>query len=163
MSYVYLRPSQLVGFRVVGPYQESAREAWAKMFGWLDQNGLRGTVKRGYGMAFDDPRHVPAERCRYQACIDLIDEMPLSAWTEMMPQSLPGGAYVRHRHFGSHDTISNVIRDMRETWCGNHGVVLARNRPLVEIYLDDPKFCSTEKLRTDLCLPVAFAEERNVA
>ena len=36
LNFVYLRPSQLVGFRKVGPYQETAGQAWSLMFDWLD-------------------------------------------------------------------------------------------------------------------------------
>lgn len=163
LNYVYLRPSQLVGFRMVGPYCQTAEKAWASMFDWLDRNGLRGEVKRGFGMAFDDPRTTAAEKCRYMACIDMPEGLAPSAWEEMMPQGLPGGAYARHRHVGKHEAISSVIRTIREQWCNRTGVVLAKGRPLVEIYLDDPKFCEPDKLRTDLCLPVAFAEELEVA
>ena len=163
LSYVYLRPSHLIGFRAVGPYPQAAPQAWQEMFDWLDANCLRGTVKRGFGMAFDDPRHTPADKCRYQACIDLPETMAPTAYEHLMPQRLPGGAYARWRHVGNHERISEVIHEIRETWCDRAGVVLAKGRPLVEIYLDDPKFCAAEKLRTDICVPVAFAEERGVA
>lgn len=163
LNYVYLRPSHLIGFRADGPYQQTTQVAWQKMFDWLRMHGLRGTVKRGFGMAFDDPRLVPAERCRYQACIDLPEGLPASAWANMTPQSLPGGAYLRYRHVGSHSGISSVISTIRDSWCSGSGVVLAPRRPLVEIYLDDPLFCQPEKLRTDLCLPVAFEHELQVA
>lgn len=163
LNFVYLRPSQLVGFRKVGPYQETAPQAWKQMFDWLDRNNLRGHVQRGFGMAFDDPRVTAADKCRYMACIDMPEALPASAWDDMMPQNLPGGAYARHRHVGDHGNISGVIRTIREEWSNRTGVVLAKGRPLVEIYLDDPKFCDPEKLRTDLCIPVAFAEELELA
>lgn len=159
LNYVYLRPSHLVSFREVGPYEQAAPAAWRKMFDWLDNQGLRGTVKRGFGMAHDDPRVTPPEKCRYEACIDLPDLLPASAWAGLMPQNLPGGAYARHRHVGDHRDISSVIREIRNSWSSSAGVAIAKGRPLVEIYLDDPKFCAPEKLRTDLCLPIAFTEE----
>lgn len=163
LNFVYLRPSQLVGFRKVGPYQETAGQAWSLMFDWLDRNCLHGKVKRGFGMAFDDPRKTVAEKCRYMACIDMPDMLPTPAWEDMIPQGLPGGAYARHRLVADHSHISDVIRDIRDQWSNRAGVVLAKGRPLVEIYLDDPKFCEPEKLRTDVCLPVAFAEELEMA
>ena len=157
-SFVYLRPTQLVGYRSVGPYEQSASSAWQLMFDWLDANGLRGIVDRGYGLAHDDPRVTPAEHCRYDACIE-IPNAPQESWQQMMPQRLPGGAYHRHRHVGPHSTIGSEIRRIRESWNAPNGLVVAVGRPLVEIYMDDPKFCEPENLRTDLCLPVAFARE----
>jgi len=150
LNFVYLRPSQLVGFRKVGPYQETAGQAWSLMFDWLDRNCLHGKVKRGFGMAFDDPRKTVAEKCRYMACIDMPDMLPTPAWEDMIPQGLPGGAYARHRLVGDHSHISDVIRDIRDQWSNRAGVVLAKGRPLVEIYLDDPKFCEPEKLHRRL-------------
>jgi len=158
LNYVYLRPSYLVSFREVGPYEQAAAGAWRKMFDWLDCHGLRGRVERGFGMAHDDPRVTPLEKCRYEACIDMPELLPASAWEGLLPQRLPGGAYARYRHVGDHRAISGVLRQIRKSWCETTGVKLARGRPLVEIYLDDPKFCTLEKLRTDLCLPVAFAD-----
>jgi AraC family transcriptional regulator len=128
------------------------------MFDWLDCQCLRGTVKRGFGMAHDDPRFTSPEKCRYDACIDFPELLPASAWAGLTPQNLPGGAYARYRHIGDHREISGVLRDIRNQWCGSAGITLAKERPLVEIYLDDPKFCAPETLRTDLCLPVAFVE-----
>ncbi len=159
LNYVYLRPAHLVTFREVGPYTQAAPEAWRKMFDWLDVQHLRGRVKRGFGLAHDDPRLMAPEKCRYEACIDLPDLLPAYAWEGLMPQSLPGGAYARYRHVGEHHEISGVISMIRNTWCNSEGVMLAPKRPLVEIYLDDPKFCEPDKLRTDLCLPVAFVDQ----
>ncbi len=114
-------------------------------------------------MVFDDPRGTPTEKYRYMACIDMPEALPASVWEEMMPQSLPGGAYARYRHVGKHEEISGVISAIREKWRNRTGVVLAKERLNVEIYLDDPQFCDADKLRTDLCIPVAFAEELEVA
>lgn len=162
-NFVYLRPMQLVAIRAVGSYMSSAPAAWKQMFDWLESNGLRGTVNRGFGLAHDDPRSTPAERCRYDACIALPDALPATAWQQMMPQQLPGGAYHRHRHIGCHTGIGAEISHIRDRWANRSGLKIAEGRPLVEIYLDDPKFCAPELLRTDLCLPVAFATELEVA
>jgi len=163
LNYVYMRPSHLVSFREIGPYEQVAPEAWRKMFDWLDSQCLRGRVKRGFGMAHDDPRETPPEKCRYEACIDMPELLPASAWEGLLPQRLPGGAYARYRHVGDHQAISKILHEIRGSWSSTSGVTLAKGRPLVEIYLDDPKFCDRDKLRTDLCLPVTFVDELQLA
>lgn len=163
LNFVYLRATNLVSCRAIGPYETSAKAAWAEMFAWLDESGLRGRVNRGFGLAHDDPRKVASERCRYDACIDVPDALPPTMWQHLMPQRLPGGAYTRFRHVGPHHEIGATISRIRNDWCPTTGTVPASDRPVVEIYLDDPGFCEPEKLRTDLCLPVAFAADRNVA
>ncbi|MFV0366993.1 MAG: GyrI-like domain-containing protein [Hyphomicrobiaceae bacterium] len=160
LSYVYLRPANLICFRAVGAYGTSAPHAWEQMFLWLNERQLRGKVKRGFGLSHFDPRQTSAEKCRYEACIDLPDCLPISAWEHMLPQKLPGGAYARFRHVGSHTKIGEAISEIRNSWIDNKDIILATGRPLVEIYLDDPMFCPPDKRRTDLCLPVAFADEQ---
>lgn len=163
LGFVYLRATNLVCIRAKGPYQQSTGQAWGEMFAWLDRSGLRGKVTRGFGIAHDDPSTVPAERRRYDACIDLPEALPPSAFEHMLPQRLPGGAYARRRFVGPHSDIGTAFSEMRDQWRSATGVVVATDRPFVEIYLDDPKFCAPEKLRTDLCIPVAFAHNRDVA
>lgn len=163
LGFVYLRSTNLISYRTVGPYSSSAPAAWNKMFDWLNRHRLRGVVSRGFGMALDDPRRVAPDQCRYDACIDMPEQLAPSAWENMMPQRLPGGAYVRRRYVGPHNQIGAAVKEMRETWCAAPGIKLAADRPLVEIYLDDPLTCPPEKLRTDLCMPIAFVEGRDVA
>lgn len=163
LGLVYLRSTNLISYRTVGPYSSSAPEAWSKMFDWLNRQRLRGVVTRGFGLALDDPRRVEPGLCRYDACVDLPEQLATSAWENMMPQRLPGGAYARRRHIGPHDQIGAIVKEMRETWCATPGIVPATDRALVEIYLDDPLTCPPEKLRTDLCMPIAFSEGRDVA
>ncbi len=160
---VYLRPANLVAFRTTGPYHRSSTEAWERMFAWMSRHGLRGKVHRGYGMALDDPRKVPAAQCRYDACIEVPDQLPLSAWSELLPQRLPGGPYARLRYVGPHSELSGIAKNLREQWTGKHGLSVCSRRPMIEIYLDDPASCRPERLRTDVCLPIAFSSSRAVA
>lgn len=158
-TYFYLRPTyllpkRLIYVRVRGPYAEAARVAWAQMFDWLDEHNLHSDEGKGYGLVLDDPRQVPAEQCRYDACI----EIPVQ-WHDQVPpgvpeQRLPGGAYLRQCHTGSHDALREGFALVRETFVPSHGILLDCARPLIEIYRDDPREIPSEKLRTDLCLPI---------
>lgn len=130
------------------------------MFAWLERHGLRGPTDRGYGLAHDDPRVCAPENCRYDACVEVPDHLPAEAFEGLTKQRLPSGAYARKRHIGPHGDLSTVMREMRLTWSSRHGLELCRKRPALEIYLDDPKFVRPERLRTDICLPIAFSSAR---
>lgn len=160
---VYLRPVRVAYIRARGPYPVSAPEAWKKMLAWLDARGIRSEVTRGFGLAHDDPRTTAAEALRYDACVEIPMDMEGLASREFGMQTLPGGAYARRRYVGPHTGISRQFHDMRETWAPSRGLVLHAKRPFVEIYLDDPLRCAPEKLRTDLCIPVAVGSEVNAA
>lgn len=162
-GFIYLRPTELIAFRAHGPYSQSAPDAWERMFAWMGRFGLRGVVKRGFGMAHDDPRKVPGPECRYDACIELPPDLPKGARDELHDQRLPGGPYARHRFVGPHTELGRAARQLREQWASRHGLDIADDRPLVEIYLDDPAFCDAGRLRTDICLPVVFVDKRSVA
>lgn len=162
-GFVYLRPTTLVSFRETGPYIQSGPAAWQRMFTWMSRHGLRGRIDRGFGMAHDDPRITPASECRYDACIELSPQLAHVGTSELAPQRLPGGPYARHRYIGPHAELGNVARTLREQWSTRNGLAIAADRPLVEIYMDDPAFCDAQRLRTDVCLPLAFVDSRHVA
>ena len=162
-GFFYLRSTNLVSFRETGAYATSAPAAWARMFAWMSRHGLRGVVNRGYGMAHDDPRTTASQDCRYDACIELSLNLNGTALADLAPQRLPGGAYARHRYIGPHTELGTVARTLREQWSSRHGLSIAPERPLVEIYLDDPSMCEPKRLRTDICLPIAFVDNRSVA
>lgn len=155
-GFLYLRPTELIAFRACGPYGTAAPDAWERMFRWMGQYGLRGVVNRGYGMAHDDPRVVPAENCRYDACIEVQRHLPPGATDQLVRTTLPGGPYARYRFTGPHTELGNVARRLRDEWTGRHGLGIANDRPMVEVYLDDPATCEPRRLRTDICMPVAF-------
>lgn len=162
-GFVYMRSTNLISFRETGAYSRSAPEAWARMFDWLSRNGLRGIVDRGFGMAHDDPRTTAGADCRYDACIEVPQNLPRDVVAELAPLRLPSGPYAKHRFIGPHSQLGAVARDLREQWSSRHGLSIAVARPLVEIYLDDPGFCEPKRLRTDICLPIAFNDNRIVA
>ncbi len=154
---VYLRPISVIFFRAEGPYRTSSAEAWSNMLRWLDSHGLRARTPRGYGLSRDNPRIVPAEKCRYDACIELPTDIDVSRLGHFEIQKLPGGAYARQRHVGCYSNIRTELSEMRDRWAPQQGLALDARRPLVTIFLNDPKHTPEEQLKADVCLPVMAA------
>lgn len=160
---VYLKPVPVVFFRAQGPYASSVGEAWARMFDWLDANGIRNATRVGYGLARDNPREVGHDKCRYDACVEVPSELDSKALEQVMTQRLSGGAYARQRHTGDYEKIREAIATIRDTWVSSSGLVIDSRRPLVTIYLRDPAFTTPENLKADICVPVAVSVGRSAA
>jgi AraC family transcriptional regulator len=125
------------------------------MLNWLDTNGLRSPVGRGYGLARDNPSAVAPEACRYDACVDLDPLFEERAGRELGIQTLPGGPYVRSRKKGDYADVTRFIMTLHNTFQPHPGLRLDDKRPIVTIFLEDPRGVEIEELRSDVCVPVS--------
>ena len=158
-SLVYLRPVSVAAVRVRGPYSTSAAKAWELMANWLRTSRAMCDVTPGYGLLLDDPRVTTPTDCRYEACTALPAEFG------HLPQGfivkrIPYGAYARERHVGGKVGIARTISKIRSEWMSDNGLVSDTDRPLIEIYLDDPSKVPVEQQRIDVCLPVMFSADQ---
>lgn len=154
IEYVYIRPVEALYFRAIGPYRSSAQTAWNSMFSWLGERGLRAGLTRGYGIANDDPAGTEPHLRRYDACIEAPAGLELAPDLGIGRRTVPGGAYVVHRHVGRHRTIGAGFSYIHRKWVPGHGLQVDPRRPYLEIYLNDPDTTPARELMTDLCVPV---------
>ena len=151
---LYLRPSRLVYVRVTGDYATSIPAAWTKMLAWIERNGISSPIGRGFGLARDNPSLVPANQCRYDACIESEAHFEDRALRELGLLTLPGGPYLRRREKGDYDNLVARFAGLHASYEPPTGLRLDSNRPLVTVYLDDPRRFSPGELRADVCVPV---------
>lgn len=159
-NLVYLRPARLAFVRVTGPYETSIPEAWHKLFAWIDRHGYSSPAGRGYGLARDNPSRVESGRCRYDACVQLMPLFDDTASRELGVINLPGGSYRRERIVGCYAEISKRVAGAHNQALVYEDLRLDDKRPIVTIYLDDPRCVPDQHLRADLCLPVAAGQQR---
>jgi AraC family transcriptional regulator len=151
---VYFRPMRLVHIRAMGPYEQSRAAAWKRMFEWLSNRGHHKMPGCGYGLLLDDPRAMPVDECRYDACVDLSTVGEQGLDMGVMIRRLPIGAFARTRHVGPYSNMNETIRNLRDTWLPQNGLLVDQRRPFVEVYLDDPRNGVAEKRRSECCIPV---------
>lgn len=156
-NLVYLRPLRVAYMRSTGDYAHSSGEAWERMFHWLAHNGLNTYPGCGYGLYLDDPATVAGPDCRYEACIEMSTLPEHRAQGSLQVRKLPGGAYVRERYIGCYSTMGEKALKVRRGWSSTGGLALDERRPVVQIFLDDPRRNVAAELRSDVCMPV-FAE-----
>lgn len=154
IGYLYIRPVEALCVRTTGPYKIAVPQAWATMLAWLDARGLRASVTRGYGVIHDNPATTAAHLRRYDACIEVPAALPEDPVGELARCTVPGGAYVVHRHVGRHRTIGAGFSYVRRKWVPGHGLQVDPLRPYLEIYLNDPAVTPARELLTDVCVPV---------
>jgi AraC family transcriptional regulator len=157
-GFVYLRPLNVAAVRAKGPYAQSSVAAWDDMFGWLKQTGLIRQIGTGFGLLLDDPRAVDPAKCRYEACVELVEEARRVLPETFSVRRLPGGAYARRRHVGGVAGLAHTISQMRHDWMPGQGVMIDSRRPVIEIYLDNPDTVPVEAQRIDVCMPVMAVE-----
>jgi AraC family transcriptional regulator len=156
---IYLRPTRLVHVREKGRYEETIPKAWDTLFSWLDSNRLRASVRRGYGLARDNPLEIGPQNCRYDACVELRPEFEARALRELGITTLPGGAYACRRLSGNYDRVRSEVADVYSSFVPLPGLYFDENRPIVSIYFDDPGRMQNGDLRADVCVPVFARDE----
>ena len=88
INFVYMRPTPVLYFGAVGPYDDTVSRAWDTMLSWLDAHDLRRATPRGFGIIHDHSGVTAPPLQRYDACIELLPGFSADA-------SLGSG--VRHR------------------------------------------------------------------
>jgi AraC family transcriptional regulator len=152
---VYLRPMRLAYVRVTGPYETSIPQAWEKLLTWVDRNGLNSPVSHGYGLARDNPLRVGPDKCRYDACVQVSPMIEERAMRELGVFTLPAGPYTRMRQTGGYEPIRAMMPKLHAEFHAPPELRLDDKRPIVTIYLDDPRRFDASDLRADICFPVA--------
>lgn len=159
-AMVYLRPARLAYVRAVGPYDVSIPQAWEKLVGWMQANGIQPVGERAYGLARDNPLTTAPEACRYDACIQVSPEFEDRAERDLGVITLPGGPYARTRHAGSYQNVPTALIGVYSNTELSADLRFDTRRPVVSIYLDDPRRFEARDLRADVCVPVAAGSLR---
>jgi AraC family transcriptional regulator len=104
------------------------------------------------GVYHDDPDATPIEELRSEAGVTVPDGMPMPQGLE--ERHIAGGRYAVCTHIGSYDVLGDVwTRFMGEALpASGHQLI---EGPALEIYRNDPGSTPTERLHTDLLVPVA--------
>ena len=129
--------------------------------GWLTKNGLHSPIGRGFGLARDNPAAVGIDKCRYDACVELEPIFEERAIRDLGAQTLPGGSYVRERRIGGYQDLCNQVSALHAAFEAPSGLMRDDRRPLVTIYLDDPRRMAAAELRSDFCVPVKAKTARS--
>jgi len=148
---VEIEPIEVLYVRKTGDYIHSADEAWKTMVAFLSENELLEKAVARYGISHDNPTVIDTNKLRYDACLELNDNV--SPKGEVSRKQIAGGKYALFMHKGSPSFIGETFKNIGD-WIVESGVNL-RDEPLFQKYLDlDPTMIKEEDLRTELYLPL---------
>ena len=146
-----IKAKKVIYTRVLGNYNSSATQAWNTISSFAKKNRLFGFSTEFIGISYDDPNITESEKLRYDACIvvtkDVIPE------GEIGVQEIEGGKYAIFTHIGSYEKLINSYDYIFGKWISENGMEL-RNVCGFEKYFNTPENTKTEKLKTEIYIPV---------
>lgn len=145
-----IAPFRVAYVRHVGPYNQ-CHQAWDKLCQWLAAEGLLAPGKRFLGLSYDDPVDTPPEKLRYDACVELGED--IAPGPGIGVQLIEGGLYARTTHQGAYENLSKTYGEILGQWLPRQPYRL-RNAPSFEVYLNTPENTEPEDLLTDIHVPI---------
>jgi AraC family transcriptional regulator len=146
------KPVKVTYLRHVGPYGHPISEFWQRtVYPWMEANDQLGQPR--YGISLDDPTITAADKCRYDAAVEVRGE--IVAPGDSHTTTIPGGQYAVTAFRGTVDQISGVWDSMLRDWLPKSGMQLDA-RPFLEYYPADASFDpKTGVFSCDIAIPVA--------
>ena len=145
-------PVRVAYLRHVGPYGAAVGRFFAQRF-WpfVAAQGLQGRTV--YGISHDNPEVTAAERCRFDACVEVDgDWVPVG---EAQVTEIPGGRYASMAFHGDSDSIGEAWAALLRDWLPSSGWQID-GRPTFEQYPPGGSFDqATGLFRCDIVIPVA--------
>jgi AraC family transcriptional regulator len=137
--------------RHTGPYEETDA-AYERLMTWA---GIRGLLKPPviiFGIAYDDPTVTAPENLSYDAALVIPED--LKADGEIGVRTIQGAKYAVTTHCGSYETLGETYTRFCGEWLPLSGFELLPS-PALEFYRNSPQDTPSEKLLTDIYMPLA--------
>ncbi|MGC9471925.1 MAG: AraC family transcriptional regulator [Bacteroidales bacterium] len=113
----------------------------------LDYNFI---ITQFVGIGYDDPDYTPANKCKYDACIAVNNDIPKSI--PCNSKSLKGGLYAVFYFEGYKNDISSAWDYIFKEWLLNSNYI-PTDRPHLEMYLHSEHY-ELGFYNVNLCLPI---------
>jgi ADP-ribose pyrophosphatase len=133
----------------VGPFNQAIPRGFDKVFAWLRAHNLQPTGK-SFGIFYDDPAKVPAEKLRSELCVPVAPEVQGSG--EVQVREIPGFDAAAIVYQGE----ANITRAYNEVYDWLRAQGYRDNGPAYEVYLSTPG----EELRAEVFVPIVKATKR---
>lgn len=146
-----LSPLRVAALAHRGPYI-TIGTSFDRLAAWAGPRGLMGPDARYFGVYYDDPDSVPADRLRSDACITVGPEVEGDGEVRII--EIAGGPHAVLRHQGPYAELEAAYNSLYRGWLPASGREPA-DRPCFEEYLNDCKTLPPAEWLTDICLPLA--------
>ena len=143
-------PLRVAFIQHVGPYHEVG-DTWKKLCTWAGPRGLLGPNTKFLGVCHDDPKVTPPDKIRYDACLQ-VDEN-VEAEGDVGVQVIPAREYATTRHQGPYEKLSETYAQLFGKWLPENGREPSA-APCLEFYLNSPEHTPPADLLTDVFVPL---------
>ncbi|WP_029904259.1 GyrI-like domain-containing protein [Prevotella sp. 10(H)] len=147
-------PKKVVYIRIIDWYgsPDSYRAAWKKLGQFAKKNSLVDKTTEFIGLSFDNPTITAPENCRFYACITTSKEVKPTGPFGIL--NIGGGLYAVFTLKGPYDGLLDMFYNIFFRWLPESGYKL-RNGGSFEKYLNNPDHVSPDELLTEIYVPVA--------
>ena len=137
----------------VGPYNQIP-QAFERLGALAGRAGLFNQPERPMMLAiyYDDPETTPAKELRAEAGIVVPEEVTLPE--DLSETHIPAGRYARTRHIGPYERLPDTWARLMGEWLPSSGHRVGAG-PSLEVYRNTPMEAPSDKLVTDLYVPIA--------
>ncbi|HWT96205.1 MAG TPA: AraC family transcriptional regulator [Terriglobales bacterium] len=145
------RPAtRLAAFPHRGSYMEIGT-AFDRMINWAISRNLLSETCRMIGVYYDDPQAVAEKDLRSDACLSVGPEIKPEG--DMRVIDLAAGRHAVLLHRGPYGELGKAYAWLYGTWLPQSGEEAA-DRPVHEVYLNNPRDLPPAEWLTEVCLPL---------
>jgi AraC family transcriptional regulator len=149
VNVIDIQPARIAYRRHIGPYGPAVGQFWAEaIMPWIMAHGLAQATC--YGIGHDDPSVTPADKCRYDACVEI--PAGFEPGGQFSVATIPGGRYAVTRYTGSPRDIGPAWNRLMKEWLPSSGLQ-CDERPCFERY-DSLATQSDGNFTCEICIPV---------
>ncbi len=158
VKIVDFKPVKVLCVRREGDYTVSAGEAFEVLMSFAyaqkikSKKNLLGKEARIFGIGYDDPNSVPAQKLRYDACLS-YDDPSVKPEGEVVVKTIEGGKHLYHLHRGAYEGLKEKYAGMMDYMIEN-GIKMADKPPFEEYLNRDPRRTKPENLKTEIYIPI---------
>jgi AraC family transcriptional regulator len=147
-----LKDKTAIYVRLMGAYDElDFSGTYTKLWGFIKEHKLYSAGIEVICIYYDDPKVTESSRLRTDVC--LVIQKPAKPQGEVDVKVIPGGKYAVFSYQGPYNKLGMVYDTIFSEWLPSGGYEL-RNLPPYEKYCNDPARTETEKLKTEIYVPV---------
>ncbi len=150
---VQLPALRVAYIRCFGLYLDMQKgiDAYQRLMAWVNAEALMTPETLVIGMSPDDPEITPLDKCRYDLCVTVADNIKPDGEINVM--TIPSVTYAMHHCVGDIQQFDRAWNYFFKVWLPASGYQPA-SQPAMEIYLKRPEEIGWETFDIECCVPV---------
>jgi len=147
-----IKDFKVIYVTAIGKYGDHNTEsAWKTVCGFAGRYRLFGPETQFLGISYDDPKFTEPDKCRYEACVSVKENIKPDG--KVGCKVVSGGKYAVFKLIGPLTMLAPSYDYIYGNWVLQNNIELA-DKPCFEKYLNSPDRTPPEKLETEIWIPL---------